>query len=147
MQPKIKKKQDCQKSGLSGELFVAAELLKRDYQVSLTLGNAKAIDLFAYWEDTDTTFEIQVKTLRTSNCYLLQKKNIVSSHIYVFVLLHKPNQPVEYFILTGQEILDNEKTLYGGGNGEQCMAGINMSPLKKYKDRWEVFTDPASAAY
>lgn len=72
----MKQRRDCQKSGLSGELFVAAELLKRDFQVSLTLGNAKAIDLFAYWEATDKAYEVQVKTLRTSNCYLLRIQNV-----------------------------------------------------------------------
>ncbi|MFZ4395083.1 MAG: hypothetical protein ACOYOU_05580 [Kiritimatiellia bacterium] len=135
----MKQRRDCQKSGLSGELFVAAELLKRDFQVSLTLGNAKAIDLFAYWEATDKAYEVQVKTLRTSNCYLLRIQNVSPTHIYVFVLLHKPGQPVEYFILRGQEIIDNEKTLYGGGDGRQPMSGINMSPLKPYRDRWDVF--------
>lgn len=126
---------------------MAAELLKRDFQVSLTLGNAKSIDLFAYCEASDNTFEIQVKTLRTSNCYLLHIESVIASHIYVFVLLHKPGQQVEHFILRGQEILDNEKTLFGGGNGHHKMAGIIMTPLKKYKDCWDVFVDPSMAVH
>lgn len=138
----MKKRRDNQKSGLAGELFVAAELLKRDYQVSLTLGNAKSIDLFAYSEPDDKTYEIQVKTLRTSNCYLLQLKDIIPDHVYVFVLLHKVGQPVEYFILTGQEIIDHQETLYGKGGGNILMAGILMTPLKAYKNRWELFGGP-----
>ncbi len=31
---------------LAGEYFVAAELYKRGYSVAITLGNAKAIDLY-----------------------------------------------------------------------------------------------------
>ena len=50
---------DNQKVGLSGEFFVAAELLKRDFQVSLTLGNAKDVDLFVQSENRKT-FSIQV---------------------------------------------------------------------------------------
>ena len=34
-------------SGLSGEYFVAAELYRRGYNVGLTIGNAKAIDILA----------------------------------------------------------------------------------------------------
>lgn len=60
-QAKPKQRADGQKSGLSGEFFVAAELLKRDLQVSLTLGNAKSIDLFAV-NDKGTRFTVQVKT-------------------------------------------------------------------------------------
>ncbi|MFZ2654826.1 MAG: hypothetical protein WAX69_07895 [Victivallales bacterium] len=130
---------DCQKSGLAGEMFVAAELLKREFQVSLTLGNAKSIDIFAYSEIDKRTYEVQVKTLRTSNCYLLRIQDIIPDHIYVFVLLHKPGQPVEYFILKGDEIIKNEKTLYGGGDGKQKMSGILMGPLKVYKERWNIF--------
>jgi hypothetical protein len=95
-------------------MFVAAELLKREFQVSLTLGNAKSIDLFAYSEAKDRAYEVQVKTLRTSNCYLLRIQDIIPKHIHVFVLLHKPGQAIEYFILTGQETIENEKMLYGG---------------------------------
>ena len=43
-----KKRADGQVTGLAGELFVAAELLKRGLQTSVTFGNAKAIDLLAY---------------------------------------------------------------------------------------------------
>ncbi len=32
-------------TGLSGEYFVAAELLRRGYSVGITMGNAKAIDI------------------------------------------------------------------------------------------------------
>ena len=38
-----KARADGQLSALAGELFVAAELLKRGYQTSITFGNAKAI--------------------------------------------------------------------------------------------------------
>ena len=48
-----KKKIDRQITGMSGEYFVAAELLKRNYQVAMTIGNAKAIDLYATDEETE----------------------------------------------------------------------------------------------
>ena len=38
-----KQRSDGQKSGLAGEFFAAAELLKRGLQTSLTLGNAESI--------------------------------------------------------------------------------------------------------
>jgi len=38
---------DRNSTHLAGEYFVAAELYRRGYSVALTLGNAKAIDLFA----------------------------------------------------------------------------------------------------
>jgi hypothetical protein len=41
-----KPRRDGQVSGLAGEFFVAAELLKRGRQTSVTFGNAKGVDLF-----------------------------------------------------------------------------------------------------
>ena len=47
---------DGQMTGLAGELFVAAELLKRGLQTSVTFGNAKAIDLLAYNQEVQKEF-------------------------------------------------------------------------------------------
>lgn len=55
---------DGQLSGLAGELFVAAELLKRGLQTSVTFGNAKSVDLFTYNPTLGRTFAVQVKTVR-----------------------------------------------------------------------------------
>ena len=55
---------DGQVTGLAGELFAAAELLKRGLQTSVTFGNAKSIDLLAYNPKTERTFTVQVKALR-----------------------------------------------------------------------------------
>ena len=38
---------DRNSTQLAGEFFVAAELYRRGYSVAMTMGNAKAIDLFA----------------------------------------------------------------------------------------------------
>lgn len=85
-----KPRADSQKSGLAGEFFVAAELLKRGLQTSLTLGNAKSIDLFAI-NDYDKRFTIQVKALRSPNYFLIDLEPVQDACYYVFVVLNKPN--------------------------------------------------------
>ena len=134
-----KPRRDSQKSGLAGELFVAAELLKREYQVSLTLGNAKSIDLFVQKTDESKPITVQVKTLRTSNCYLIRSKTINPEQIYVFVLLHKVGQPVEYFIARGKELIEKRFEVWGQDGGEADFAGITMGRIRPFKDKWEEF--------
>ena len=85
-----KQRADGQKSGLAGEFFVAAELLKRGLQTSLTLVNAKSIDLFAI-NDQDTRFTIQVKALRSPNYFLIDLERVQDACYYVFVVLNKPD--------------------------------------------------------
>ncbi len=71
----IKKiRMDSQISGMAGEFLVAGKLFKRGFQVSVTMGNAKAIDLFVYNPKTTRTFNVQVKTLRYKNCFSHTKR-------------------------------------------------------------------------
>jgi hypothetical protein len=95
---------DGNMTGLAGELFVAAELLKRGIQTSITFGNAKQIDLFAHNPHTGENFTIQVKALRAKNYFPIRE--IRPEHIYVFVVLNQPGKAVQYFIVSGKRLLD-----------------------------------------
>ena len=135
------KRRDSQKSGLAGEFFVAAELLKREYQVALTFGNAKSIDIFVQVSADIPPVTVQVKTLRTSNCYLIGPRDVHPDQVYVFVLLHRVGEPVEYFILSGKEMLDQRLDVWGQDGGESKFPGITMGRIRPYQDRWHVFDE------
>ena len=68
------KRVDSQITNLAGEFFVAGQLLKRNMQTSITFGNAKAIDIFAYNSDKDVTHTVQVKALRSKNYFPIKYK-------------------------------------------------------------------------
>src|SRR6266702_3692171 len=107
---------DNQITGSAGEFFVAAELLKRNLQVLLTLGNAKFIDLIAInqVDKNLTPYQVQVKTLRKGpNCFDLYSPKINRDHIYIFVYLNAIDQKPDYFILKGHELLSDLKHYYG----------------------------------
>ena len=133
------RRSDGQKSGLAGEFFVAAELLKRGHQVSLTFGNAKAIDLFVHNEVLGHTFNVQVKTLRRPNCFPLDISRVDPAHVFVFVLLNEVGKQVAYFPISGREIIAREGELFGGGKGTGKMPAILLSRLRPRRDRWDVF--------
>jgi hypothetical protein len=143
---KVKKPRvDGQVTGLSGELFVAAELLKRGLQTSVTFGNAKAIDLFAYNLVTKTSYNVQVKALRAKNFFLLSHTKIEPSHIYVFVLLNKPGQQVQYYIVPG-ETLHAEPERFSKYFMDPKMPGIHPKILAElgYENAWKVFGPSAA---
>jgi hypothetical protein len=91
-------------TGLSGEYFVAAELLRRGFTVGITMGNAKAIDILA--EKNDKQFIIQVKAIyKQKNVgWPIMKDKVKPNCFYVFVNLNgdKMIEP-EYFVCTGNE--------------------------------------------
>ena len=135
-----KERVDGQVTGLSGELFVAAELLKRGIQTSVTFGNAKSIDLLAYNQKTKAKFSIQVKSLRSINYFLIDPKKVETEHIYVFVLLGKEESPVRYFIVPGA-ILKLESERFGKPFNVPKMPGIHPKLLAQegFEGNWAVF--------
>jgi len=97
-------------SGLAGEFFVLAELLKRGYQSSFTLGNAKTVDIFSSNHRTGKTVRIQVKTYsgkpRKDNHAKWQigrklwdsSEESVKDLVYIFVVLYPrgKDHPIYY---------------------------------------------------
>lgn len=90
-------------SGLSGEYFVSAELYRRGFNVGLTIGNAKAIDIFA--EKDGKTYQIQVKTIRSKKSigWPLMEHQIKDNVIYIMVNLNFEQQP-DYYIMLPDEV-------------------------------------------
>ncbi|PTU32213.1 hypothetical protein [Stenotrophobium rhamnosiphilum] len=134
------KRADGQITGLAGELFVAAELLKRGLQTSVTFGNAKAIDLLAYNSSTDRTFAVQVKALRSRNFFLISHLKVVASHVYVFVLLNKPGQAVQYFVVPGSDLVSSPER-FAKWFLDPKMPGIQPKTFEQlgYENAWGIF--------
>src|SRR6266852_2077050 len=99
----MKFKLDRNSSHLAGEYFVPAELYRRGFSVAMTLGNAKAIDLFT--EQGTRTVNVQVKTIqhKKSVGWTVTRRQIRPNIIYIFVCLNIPDGSPEYYICTAKE--------------------------------------------
>ncbi len=133
-----KPRADRQKTNLSGEFFVAAELVKRGLQASLTLGNAKAIDLFAI-NDKGSQFTIQVKAVRSrNNDFPIDSTKIAEKCVYVFVVLNKPGVAPEFYVVPGKD-LQSEPGKFGKWFlNYKKFPGINAKDLEAYHDKWQI---------
>ena len=121
-------------TSLAGELFVAAELLKRGLQTSITFGNAKQIDLLAHNSETGQTFTIQVKALRAKGYFPIRA--IHPNHIYVFVVLNKPGEVVQYFIVSGKRLLDEPERF---DYRDPKFPGLYVKTLVEFEGAWSTF--------
>ncbi|GAB2955785.1 hypothetical protein GCM10027048_22220 [Hymenobacter coalescens] len=131
---------DKQLVGLSGEYFVAAELLKRNFQVAVTLGNAKSVDLFIRNEASGQTCGVSVKTLRQKpNCFTLHSDKLEPDTVYFFLYLNPVGHGPDYFILRGADILADLPRFYGASYGRaDRRETINHGPLQPYHNNWGV---------
>jgi len=119
-------------SHLAGEYFVAAELYRRGYSVAMTLGNAKAIDLFA--ERETQTVNVQVKAIRgrKSVGWPITRRKVKDKVVYVFVCLNTPGTSPDFYICTSKETRRKVKQYPTRGI-------INLSQLNtgQFLDRWD----------
>jgi hypothetical protein len=90
---------DKNSTGLSGEYYVSAELLRRGFNVGITMGNAKSIDILA--EKDNKQFIIHVKAIdkRKNIGWPLMKDKINLNHYYIFVILMEIKWNLQIFIL------------------------------------------------
>lgn len=94
-----------QYTGMAGEFLVVGQLFKRKLQASVTLGNAKVIDVLAYNPRTERSFPISVKTLRKGpNCFQMNPSAVAATHTYVFVVLNEPGTPERILIVPGKDM-------------------------------------------
>ena len=125
-------KADRNSSHLAGEYFVAAELYRRGYSVAITLGSAKAIDMFA--ERGARTVNIQVKAIRDKKSigWPIMRDRIEDGVLYVFVCLNDPGVPPDYFICWAEEA--RERTAQYATRGI-----IDLRKLKDpaFQERWD----------
>lgn len=133
---RTRKRADGQLTGLADEFFVAAELLRRGLQVALTLGNAKEIDLFAYHPDTGERFTVQAKALRARGVFPM--RSIARDHVYVFVVLNRPDIPPDYFIVPGVDLIERPDK-FGRWLSDPKFSSIPVTVLEEYRENWAVF--------
>jgi len=136
------KKVDGQISGMAGEFLTVGKLFKLGLQASVTLGNAKAVDVLAYNPITNKSYNVQVKTCRKKNCFPLRKENVKADHIFIFVFLNEMDAKENFFIIKGKELLNDIDKFWGASYRNKKVSsipGINYGPLKEYEDNWSLF--------
>jgi hypothetical protein len=128
---------------MSGEFLTVGKLFKRGYQASITLGNAKAVDILVFNPITDRSFAVEVKTLRGPNCFPIEREALHPDHVYIFIFLHEFEEAEKFFIVPGRDILADIEKFFGSSyrnpDKPSSMPAINYGPLKPYKDNWKIF--------
>ena len=126
-------------AALAGEFLVAGELSGKGYPVSITMGNAKAIDIYATAQNA-VTIRVDVKASRYKTSWPVGR--VEESLYYIFVSLQtedetSKNTPPEYFIISGKEILDKKLlTEWENMSGIKYTA-LNTKTTRDDKEEWD----------
>lgn len=100
------KKPDSQQRGLAGEYYVAFILSRLGYDVGITIGRAKKIDIVAI-APSGRVLKVQVKSTYHGSDWLVSRKHGFdpgSDSVVAFVRLgHDATQRPELYLVSGKE--------------------------------------------
>lgn len=132
-------------TGIAGEFYVAGELSRLGYNVTVTFGNTKAVDLLIQKEQA--VFAIQVKSIQATRsiCWNIDKTKVFADHYYVLVNLHVdyPEKKPDFFVLTGKEVIFLFKDTPKAGEKRAYLDYKQLLKLPVYQDRWNIFGQPS----
>lgn len=128
-----------QQTGIACEYYVAGELSRLGYNVSLTFGNTKSIDLLV--EKDDATLAIQVKGIQRTKsiCWNFDKTKVKPNILYVLVNLHadKIDEKPEFYVLTSREMIDNFRDTPSNGEKRTYLDYKRIKDNLEFKNNWQ----------
>ena len=129
--------------GMAGEYAVCSELCKREFDVSITLGNAKAVDIMVFFPDNSCR-RIEVKTSQTTKFVtkFFQKyyDKTLNNHPDYWVLVHIDEDGQSHFyVLTHEELGEIQMKRNGMTEWEKHDGCDNvlLRDIKHCEDRWD----------
>ena len=128
----------------AGALAVAAELSRRGYDATLTLGNAPALDLLCA-SPSGKPFKVQVKSLTRPNSVLIRKSMLEQdpqTDLFFAVVIVPASEaaPMEFRIMTHTEVVKHWLRMpkkKRDGQPHKLGGGLYWSVVEPYAGGWE----------
>jgi hypothetical protein len=130
----------------AAQFFAAAEMTRRGYLVTFTLGNARGTDLLVK-SPQSIQFSVEVKGLSLRTFWPIQRHEADPNRYYVLVYIERNlASPPRYFILTNDECqLFREEyrssTIARGAKYDDTFGGFPWSVPMPFENRWSTLPD------
>lgn len=131
------------------QFLAAAELVRRNYTVSFTMGNNTPTADLMVGTPTGRQFWIDVKGLSVKTDWLFRPKAIHRNLFYILVHLSqlaapgKRREPDSFFILTQSEANALESAYRAARPANKTtMPGFKFVEAEPHRDRWDKLPDP-----
>jgi hypothetical protein len=128
------------KTQWSTQFFVAAELTRRGYLVSLTFGNAAITDLLVQ-SPGGAKFTVDVKGQSNRSFWLVQRREKDLDHYFILVYLPPEFETPRYFILSSNELMrrreEYEQQSKSRGKYRDDLGGMNWTTAFEYENCWD----------
>ena len=122
-------------TGLAAEFFVAGELARRGYNVTITFGNTKSIDLLIEKNGRQRMLQVKGIKQRKNNNFRIRVDKLKKNAWYILVNINRVNYNLncEYSILSYTDVLRSLRrpiTKYDNA------IRVSILDNKRYKNKW-----------
>jgi hypothetical protein len=129
----------------ASQFYVAAELTRREYLVSFTLGHAPVADLLVVSPE-QRHFMVDVKGQSTRNFWLIQRREPREDLYFILVYLPKGEEPPRFFVLSSTEMMKKREEYRKhiestGGKYRDDMGGMNWTTAFEHEDDWSILPE------
>ena len=131
----------------AAQFYAAAELTRRGYLVSITLGNAPVVDLLVV-SPSGKHFMVDVKGLSSKTCWLIRRPEAQDDLYFVLVYIPPASgsplayQSPDFYVLSSAEVVkeleETKSVREAAGTYRPDFEDIRYKPILKYQNRWEV---------
>jgi hypothetical protein len=138
-------KRATQHTASAAVLAVGAELSRRSYDVTFTLGNTRKVDMLCSVPN-GALFRVQVKGISNPAGFYIDKSFFEgpTQSVLFLVAVLVPQQaisPMRFFVLSHAQAQTEFKkmpSLKKDGSPYICGFGLNWGSIKKYENAWAV---------
>ena len=126
-----------QNSNLASEFYVASQLFRLGFTVTLTLGHTKEIDLIVKHPD-GRIITIDVKGMKNRTNWPLKQKKVKGNHFFVLVSYNNKFKEItvqpDVFIIPSKSV----KSILGRWSGRPDITAVGYSRVKdsRFKNAW-----------
>lgn len=126
-------------TNLAAEFFVASQLYRLGYTVTLTLGNTKEVDLIVAHPD-GRTITIDTKGLKNKTNWPLTPKLVRDTHFFVLLSYVNHFSSIEHhpevYVVPSVEV----RAVLSNWSGNPSVTCVGYSAVRnsKYKDAWHL---------
>ncbi|MGA2228719.1 MAG: hypothetical protein ABSH41_30155 [Syntrophobacteraceae bacterium] len=126
-------------------LATGAELSRRGYDVTFTLGNTARIDMLCAVPG-GKPFKVQVKGISTPNGFYIDSSffEVIQPDLFLVVVIVPPDEDLamRFFVLSHFDAVEQFKqmpTHKRDGRPYLTGSGLNWGSVKGYENRWDKF--------
>jgi hypothetical protein len=103
-------------TGISAEMFAAGELARRGFNVTITFGNTKAIDLLTEVDGRLLKFQVKGMQSKKSICWNVTSLTPSKDLYFIFINLNADKLDIapDFFVLSSEEVDQHLKRVASG---------------------------------